>query len=495
MYKLDNLDDVEYYGREAIQDHRTGLIHIHGLSEGPRCRDIGWKIETQITPDSLTDFYKSILRELKAAANEWMGVQTIHGLDSVLPNILDEGYNHENLENMFRKLIKEVNLRGIKTNFHFKLNENTSSDKDAIQETLNSALKETLPIYPIPIYAIAEGFTWGNDEIEEPFKMASDHGFPYFLNIIDYKMEKDPTPDPRILYHASQGPHAYEHGFGSIGKITINLPHLAYQTGAEEDFLNRLGEVVEKSGKALEKKRTLLEERLNRGDMPQTSKLAESFEWYFSTIGIVGMNEALITLIEGTIANPAGKAVTYKTLEQIRERLIELQMDTGHPFNLEASDERIGNIFALKDRVRSLDIPAAGEDNHFYTHSTHLPVGYTDDLWEALEHQHKFQALYNSPAGFNIPLKERIHSYRGCRLLARGIIKHFAFPSFALTPLFSYCPRDGYLTGIIEECPKCDGITKTYTREGGRIQSINEMDKIYREVYERRRQYVVESKK
>lgn len=498
MYKLDKLDGSKYYRGEVIQAHRRGIIHIHGLSQGLTCRDVGWSIETLKTlrgesPATLVD---GILRRLEATEKEWKGLQTIYDIEEVLSRFFDEGQDEKGLSRVTRKIVHEIDRRGLKAGLVLTLGDKSSSSKkDLIQKTFNSVLRDTLPSYPIPLYPIKEGFSWDNNEIEEAFKMAADHGFPYFLNRTDNEMADDLCPDPRVLYQSCQGPGAYRDGFGCIGKISLNLPLLAFQAGDEEGFLNRVGEVLELSGGALECKRALLEERLDRGDMPQTSKFLGSLDWQFSTIGIVGMNEALITLIEGTIASPSGKAITYKILELIRERLIELQIDNGHPYNLEASDERIGGIFALKDREKGFEIPSAGGDMPFYTHSTRLPVGYSDDLWEVLEHQYKFQRLYNGSAGFSIPLKEKIHSYEGCRLLAKGIVEHFGFPSFALSPTFSYCPVDGYLHGRREECPKCGGTPTIYAREGGRIQSLKEMEEIYREVYERRRPFVVVSRR
>jgi ribonucleoside-triphosphate reductase len=305
---------------------------------------------------------------------------------------------------------------------------------------------------------------------------------------------------------------------GSIGVVTINLPRLGALARDEGDFFLRLGRLMEIAKTSLEIKRKALERFTSKGLYPYAAvylggiKSASGAYWanHFSTIGLIGMNEACFNFLGVSIAHPDGKAFALRTLHFIRERLMDFQAQTGNLYNMEATPaEGASYRLAKADRVRFPGIITAGTgEAPYYTNSTHLPVGYTDDIFEALEHQDDLQVLYTGGTVFHNFLGERIDDWRQARLLVRRIAENFRLPYYTLTPTFSICPIHGYLSGEHVHCPydhapeALDAVARedskvlceVYSRIVGYLRPIRNWNVGKRQEFAERKEYVVQAR-
>jgi ribonucleoside-triphosphate reductase len=325
--------------------------------------------------------------------------------------------------------------------------------------------------FPIPTYNISRDFDWDNEVLEPVWRMTAKYGIPYFSNFINSDMKPEDARsmccrlrlDNRELRKRGGGLFGANPLTGSIGVVTINLPRLGYLSENEAEFLDRLSKIMDVARTSLEIKRKILEQLTEQGLYPYSryylSVIRErqgSF-WanHFSTIGLNGMNEACRNFLGVDIADPTGKAFAVRVLRFMRERLAQYQDETGHLYNLEATPaEGATYRLAKQDRSRYSDIIAAGtKDVPYYTNSTHLPVGYTGDIFEALEHQDELQVLYTGGTVLHGFIGEQIDDWKQARLLVRRIAENYRLPYYTLTPTFSICPIHGYIPGEHEFCP------------------------------------------
>jgi len=325
--------------------------------------------------------------------------------------------------------------------------------------------------FPIPTYNITKDFDWENPNLEPVWQMTAKYGIPYFANFVNSDMKPEDARSMccrlrlslRELRRRGGGYFGANPLTGSIGVVTINLPRLGYLAKDEEDFFRRLSRLMEIAKTSLEIKRKALESFTERGLYPYAKhylagikKMAGAY-WanHFSTIGLNGMNEACLNFLGVSIAHPDGKAFALKTLHFMREKLKDFQAETGNLYNLEATPaEGSSYRLAKEDKARFPDSITAGTDEApYYTNSTHLPVGYTDDVFEALEHQDDLQVLYTGGTVLHAFLGERIDDWRQARLLVRRIAESFRLPYYTLTPTFSICPIHGYISGEHFYCP------------------------------------------
>ncbi len=325
--------------------------------------------------------------------------------------------------------------------------------------------------FPIPTYNITRDFDWDNPELEPIWAMTARYGIPYFANFINSDMNPEDARsmccrlrlDNRELRKRIGGLFAAAPLTGSVGVVTINMPRLAYLARDEADFQQRLERLMEVARTSLEIKRKMLEMHTEQGLYPYSrfylQVMKERFGSYwsnhFSTIGLIGMNEAALNLLGVGIDHPRGKAFAVRTLHFMRDVLVRFQDETGHLYNLEATPAEGASFrLARADRQRFPDIVTAGTTTApYYTNSTHLAVNYSDDLFAVLEHQDELQTLYTGGTVQHIFLGERIDDWRQARRLVRLVAENFHLPYFTLTPTFSICPVHGYIAGEHPYCP------------------------------------------
>jgi anaerobic ribonucleoside-triphosphate reductase len=325
--------------------------------------------------------------------------------------------------------------------------------------------------FPIPTYNITRDFDWENAGLEPVWAMTSRYGIPYFANFINSDMDPDDARsmccrlrlDNRELRKRIGGLFAAAPLTGSVGVVTINMARLGYLSHDETEFLDRLESLMETARTSLEIKRRVLEHLTKQGLYPYSrfylQRVAQRFGSYwsnhFSTIGLIGMNEACLNLLGGGIAQPEGRAFSIRVLEFMREILARFQLETGHLYNLEATPAEGASFrLARADQQQFPGVITAGtEQAPYYTNSTHLPVGYSDDLFEVLEHQDGLQTLYTGGTVQHIFLGEQLSDWRQTRRLVRTVAENFRLPYYTLTPTFSICPVHGYIPGQHQFCP------------------------------------------
>jgi len=324
--------------------------------------------------------------------------------------------------------------------------------------------------FPIPTVNITAGLDWESPRFQPVWEMTAKYGIPYFSNFINSDMDPEDARsmccrlrlDNRELRRRGGGLFGSNPLTGSIGVVTLNLPRAAYQADSVEAFHARLAELMEMAAESLEIKRKQLERLTDGGLYPYSryylagirERSGRYWDIHFSTIGLLGMNEAMLNLIGQGIDTAAGKSLAVRTLQFMRSQLERYQEDTGHLFNLEATPAE-GTSFRLAraDRARYPEIITAGNDQPYYTNSTQLPVGATDDIFEALSHQDGLQTLYTGGTVFHGFLGERLEDWRSARLMVRRIAENFHLPYFTISPTFTICPVHGYIPGEHFTCP------------------------------------------
>ncbi len=333
--------------------------------------------------------------------------------------------------------------------------------------------------FPIPTYNIDKKFEWDAECLEPMWKMTAKYGIPYFSNFVNSDMDRDDARsmccrlrlDNRVLRKRGGGLFGANPLTGSLGVVTINLPRLGYLSKTKEEFKERLFKLMDLAKESLEIKREIVEKLTDGGLYPYSkyylAGIKQRFDTYwknhFNTIGINGMNEALINFFGKGIIEPEGKAFAEELLTEMREKLMDYQNDTNNLYNLEASPaEGATYRFAKKDKELFKDIVCANQESYnegaepYYTNSTHLPVGFTDDMFTALDIQDGLQTKYTGGTVFHGFVGEKIKDAETTKKLVKNIVNNYKLPYFTITPTFSICPKHGYIPGEHRYCPKCD---------------------------------------
>ncbi|MGE4554671.1 MAG: ribonucleoside triphosphate reductase [Candidatus Paceibacterota bacterium] len=364
--------------------------------------------------------------------------------------------------------------------------------------------------FPIPTYNITKDFEWDNEVYEGIWQMTAKYGIPYFSNFINSDMKPEDARsmccrlrlDNRELYKRGGGLFGANPLTGSIGVVTINLPRIGYLSKTKKEFFERLAHLMELAKVSLEVKRKALEEWTEKGLYPYSKYYLSSVKrmrgsyWgnHFSTIGIIGMNEALLNFMGVDIADKKGIKFALEVLDFMRERLIEYQKETENLYNLEATPaEGTSYRLALKDKKLYPDIITSGEKAPYYTNSTQLPVNYTDDLFGALKLQDELQIKYTGGTVFHAFLGEAISDYHSVKSLIKTIFENFRLPYLTLTPTFSVCPVHGYLPGEHFVCPKCtvNQPCEVYSRIVGYLRPVQQWHKGKQEEFRLRKTFRV----
>ena len=359
--------------------------------------------------------------------------------------------------------------------------------------------------YPIPTYSITRDFDWSETENNRLlFEMTAKYGTPYFSNYINSDMEPGDVRsmccrlrlDLRELRKKSGGFFGSGESTGSVGVVTINLPRIAYLSEDEKEFYQRLDHLMDVSARSLKIKRMVIEKLMDEGLYPYTKRYLGSFHNHFSTIGLVGMNEA------GLNAKWIGKDLTHKETQQfaqdvlnhMRERLKLYQEQYGDLYNLEATPaESTTYRLAKHDLEQYPDIITAGDKENapYYTNSSHLPVNYTEDIFEALDIQDELQTLYTSGTVFHAFLGERLPNWKSAAALVRKIAQNYKLPYYTLSPTYSICKTHGYLSGELYTCPHCGEKTEVYSRITGYYRPVQNWNEGKSQEFKERKVYQV----
>lgn len=351
--------------------------------------------------------------------------------------------------------------------------------------------------FPIPTINLTEDFDWENNDLSDLWEMTGKYGVPYFSNFINSDLDPEDARsmccrlriDNTQLEMRGGGLFGAHPLTGSVGVVTLNMARIGYLASDEADFFSRLARLMDLAKESLEIKRKLLERLTGAGLYPYTHfylrHVKERFDRYwvnhFSTIGLLGMNEACLNLLDTSIATEDGQAFSRRVLDYMRERLVAYQEKTGNNYNLEATPgESTTYRFALKDKAKFPDIRVANEVDvangaqPYYTNSTHLPVNYTEDLFEALDLQDDLQTRYTGGTVLHLFLGERISDPNTVARLVRRIAENYKLPYFSLTPTFSVCPEHGYVTGEHSTCPDCGAECEIYSRVVGYLRPVQQ---------------------
>lgn len=458
---------------------------------------------------------------------EAAGAQAISNFDTLLaPFVRNDNLNYEQVKQMMQTFIFNMNIAtrvGFQTPFfnitfdkevpithmdlpviiggHYQY-DLTYGDFQKEMDLINRAFCEVMLAgdakgrifaFPIPTYNITKDWNWDDDVCTKIMEMTGKYGIPYFGNFVNSILKPEDVRsmccnlrlDNKTLLRRGGGLFGAHPKTGSIGVVTINMPRLGYLSHGMDDLLTRLERVMEIAKNALESKRRILEENMTKGLYPYSKYYLEDIYalhqeyWYnhFSTIGPNGMHECIVNFTHGTegIATPVGKEIAEEILDFMNEVLLRFQNETGHLFNLEASPAEASSYrFAQLDLESFPDIRTSGESAPYYTNSTALPANYTDDLFDALEHQESLQLKYSGGTVFHGFVPERINDIELIKKTLHKIMHHSKIPYFTLTPTFSICPTHQYLSGEIRQCPYCHSETEVWSRVVGYHRPVKE---------------------
>ena len=505
----------EVYPREIGEAHRAGDFHIHDLDMlAGYCA--GWSLKQLLVegfngvqgkveagpPKHLSSAVGQMVNFLGTLQNEWAGAQAFSSFDTYLaPFVRKDNLRYDEVTQSIQEFIYNLNVPsrwGTQTPFtnvtldwtcpedlrdtqpiiggeymdftYGELSDEMSLINRAFIEVMTAGDRRgRVFTFPIPTYNITRDFDWDHPNTTPLFAMTARYGTPYFQNFINSDLSPHMVRsmccrlqlDLRELLKRGNGLFGSAEQTGSLGVVTVNCARLGYLAKGDRDaFYRRLDILLGLARDSLEIKRKTVERCIGNHLLPYTARYLGTLRNHFSTIGINGVNEAILNFTDGAedITTEAGYAFARDLLVHVRERMVEFQQETGHLYNMEATPaEGATYRFAREDRKRFPDIIQAGPDNApYYTNSTQLPVGHTDDPFKALAHQEELQGLYTGGTVFHLYMAEEISSPTACKNLVRRCLEKFRIPYLTITPTFSICPRHGYIAGSYEFCPQCD---------------------------------------
>ncbi|NLO93004.1 MAG: ribonucleoside triphosphate reductase [Clostridiaceae bacterium] len=365
--------------------------------------------------------------------------------------------------------------------------------------------------FPIPTINITKDFEWDNPAVDAFMEITCKYGIPYFANYINSDLSPEDAVsmccrlriDTSELRKRGGGLFGSNPLTGSIGVFTINLPRIGYLSNTKEEFKKRLYNIARIGKTSLEIKRKVVEQQTEKGLYPYTAHYLRNVKerfgsyWYnhFATIGIVGMNEALLNFLGKDITTPEGQEFAIDIMNYLREIMVEFQQETGNFYNLEATPaEGTSYRLARLDKQRYPDIITAGQDTPYYTNSSQLPVGYTDDIFEYVDLQDELQSLYTGGTVQHLYLGESIEDIRIAKNIIRRIFENYKMPYISLTPTFSICNTHGYIRGEHFECPECGQDTEVWSRVVGYLRPVANYNKGKREEYRTRKKFVLDKR-
>lgn len=515
------------YTPRIADAHKNGFLHIHDLDMlCGYCA--GWSLKTLIQegfngvsgkaealpPKHLSTAFSQVVNFLGTLQNEWAGAQAFSSFDTYMaPFIRLDNMSYEQVLQEMQSFIYNLNVPtrwGTQTPFtnltfdwvcpgdlkeehpiiDGKELDFTYGDLQKEMNMINKAYIEVMTkgdakgrvfTFPIPTYNIGKDFNWDGENVDAMFEMTAKYGIPYFQNFINSDLDPNMIRsmccrlqlDLRELLKRGNSLFGSAEQTGSIGVVTINCARLGYLHKGNESLYDHLDQLMEIAKNSLEIKRKVVSRFMDNGLYPFTKRYLGTFKNHFSTIGVNGVNEMIVNYTNGEhdITTIEGKEIAIKLLDHIREKLVEFQESTGHLYNLEATPaEGCMYRFAKEDAKRYPEMIQAGpKDAPYYTNSTQLPVGYTDDLFEALDHQEELQRRYTGGTVIHLYMTERISNTKACKEIVKKCLTKYRIPYITITPTFSICPKHGYISGEHHFCPKCDEelLEKKYTDKCG----------------------------
>ena len=534
------------YTPEIGRLHRSGDMHIHDLNLlSVYC--VGWDLQDLLRSgftgvqnkisSKPAKHFRAILGQVVnffyTLQGEAAGAQAFSNFDTLLaPFIKYDKLSYDEVKQSLQEFVFNVNVPtrvGFQTPFTNitldlecpsymqgqpvviggELQDTNYGDHQEEMNMFNRALLEVLTegdasgrvfTFPIPTYNITKDFNWDNPVIENLWEASAKYGIPYFSNFVNSDMSPEDARsmccrlriDNRQLEYRGGGLFGSNPMTGSVGVVTINLPRLALKSKDEAEFRKGLDYLMEKAKESLEVKRKTLEVLTDKNLYPYTKFYLRDIKkrfgvyWknHFSTIGLIGMNEAALNLLGADIGSDTGREFAERTLDYMRNRLVEFQKETGNNYNLEATPAE-GTTYRLA-RIDKADFPetahfangiGAAVEHPFYTNSTHLPVNYTDDLFELLDLQDELQTKYTGGTVIHFFLGERMANAKTLKGLVKKICDHYRLPYFTFSPSFSICRNHGYLLGEQEHCPKCNEPCEVYSRVVGFLRPVEQWNK------------------
>ena len=539
----------EIYDEEIAEAHRNADIHIHDLSMlTGYCA--GWSLKqlikeglggitgkiTSAPARHLSVLCSQMVNFLGIMQNEWAGAQAFSSFDTYLaPFVKVDNLSYPEVKKCIEAFIYGVNtpsrwgtqapfsnitldwtvpddlaelpalVGGVEMDFKYK-------DCKKEMDMVNKAFIETMIEgdsngrgfqYPIPTYSITKDFDWSDTENNRLlFEMTAKYGTPYFSNYINSDMQPSDVRsmccrlrlDLRELRKKTGGFFGSGESTGSVGVVTINMPRIAYLSANKDEFYARLNHMMDIAARSLKIKRGVITKLLNEGLYPYTKRYLGTFENHFSTIGLIGMNEVGLNAnwLRADMSDPRTQEFTKEVLNHMRERLADYQEQYGDLYNLEATPaESTTYRLAKHDRKRWPGIKTAGKpgDTPYYTNSSHLPVDYTVDIFDALDIQDELQTLYTSGTVFHAFLGEKLPDWKAAASLVRTIASNYKLPYYTLSPTYSICKEHGYLAGEVKVCPHCGAKTEVYSRITGYYRPVQNWNDGKLQEYANRTEY------
>jgi len=542
----------EIYDEEIAEAHRNADIHIHDLSMlTGYCA--GWSLKqlikeglggitgkiTSAPARHLSVLCNQMVNFLGIMQNEWAGAQAFSSFDTYLaPFVKVDHLSYPEVKKCIEAFIYGVNtpsrwgtqapfsnitldwtvpddlaelpalVGGVEMDFKYK-------DCKKEMDMVNKAFIETMIEgdsngrgfqYPIPTYSITKDFDWSDTENNRLlFEMTAKYGTPYFSNYINSDMQPSDVRsmccrlrlDLRELRKKTGGFFGSGESTGSVGVVTINMPRIAYLSANKDEFYARLNHMMDIAARSLKIKRGVITKLLNEGLYPYTKRYLGTFENHFSTIGLIGMNEVGLNAnwLRADMSDPRTQEFTREVLNHMRERLSDYQEQYGDLYNLEATPaESTTYRLAKHDRKRWPGIKTAGKpgDTPYYTNSSHLPVDYTVDIFDALDIQDELQTLYTSGTVFHAFLGEKLPDWKAAASLVRTIASNYKLPYYTLSPTYSICKEHGYLAGEVKVCPHCGAKTEVYSRITGYYRPVQNWNDGKLQEYANRTEYDID---
>ncbi len=539
----------EIYDEEIANAHRNADLHLHDLSMlTGYCA--GWSLKqliqeglggipgkiTSAPAKHLSTLCNQMVNFLGIMQNEWAGAQAFSSFDTYLaPFVKTDNLSYDQVKKCIESFIYGVNtpsrwgtqspfsnitldwvvpddlaeqyaiVGGKEMDFKYK---DCKKEMDMINKAFIEIMIEGDADgrgfqYPIPTYSITKDFDWSDTENNRLlFEMTSKYGTPYFSNYINSDMQPSDVRsmccrlrlDLRELRKKSGGFFGSGESTGSVGVVTINLPRIAYLSEDEDAFYRRLDRMMDIAARSLKIKRTEITKLLNEGLYPYTRRYLGTFDNHFSTIGLVGMNEACLNAkwLRVDLTQPQAQQFAKDVLNHMRERLSDYQEQYGDLYNLEATPaESTAYRLAKHDVERYPDIITAAKpgETPYYTNSSHLPVGYTEDIFSALDIQDELQTLYTSGTVFHAFLGEKLPDWKAAASLVRKVAENYTLPYYTLSPTYSVCRDHGYLSGEQYTCPICGAATEVYSRITGYYRPLQHWNDGKRQEFEDRKEY------
>lgn len=546
----------EVYPEEIRNAHLSGDLHIHDLGFfGPYCAGwdlrqlltngfggVPGKVESK-PPKHLRSFLGQIVNSTFTTQGETAGAQAWSSFDTYCaPFIRYDHMEYKTIKQALQEFIFNLNVptrvgfqcpfsnltfdivvpRTLKDEHVIvggEIQEETYGDFQEEMDMLNKAFCDVMMegdkkgrvfTFPIPTINVTKNFDWDSPVVEKFMEITCKYGIPYFSNYINSDLSPEDALSMccRLRLNTSElrkrggGLFGSNPLTGSIGVVTINLPRIAYVSKSESEFFTRLWQQMNTAKNSLEIKRKIIEEQTEKGLYPYSANFLKDVKdrtgayWYnhFNTIGLIGMNEACRNLLGSghDLTTPEGQELAIKTLNYMRKVITEIQEETGHYYNLEATPaEGTSYRLAKADKERYPDMITAGEKDPYYTNSSQLPVGFTDDIFETLDLQDELQSLYTGGTVLHLYLGEEIKDTETAKNLIRKVFTRYKLPYISLTPTFSVCNDHGYIAGEHFNCPHCGKPAEVWSRVVGYLRPVQNYNTGKQEEYRQRKKYVL----